>query len=384
MAEHRTKLNGDEPQFKYGLDVGSHLIAHVTPETLTAAQRASLIHRSNDGLNRLSILVVPAAPPTDGVRNDGIVDSFIATGPWTRTLARISAQPKDWCYLVLQEALNSDVIPSIDVHGAGEPAISSQRFPTIDVIVPHRGASAHLAACVSSLLRQTLECNIAIGLDQRCGPAESAIVASNNRIKGFAVSNAPQGPYVVRQFLAARSTAEFIAFQDSDDLSLPTRLAELTDAAMTSRADIVGCHELRLDEIERAVYAIRFPSDVTAALQMTASHPQFFPTTVVNRTYFEKHGGFSTDMHFGADTEFLLRSHFTAHIRNVDRFLYVRRRRAGSLTTAPDTALGSPVRLALDQKWKSDFAAIKRGALDLESSSLALRCVAHHPRIEPI
>jgi hypothetical protein len=335
-------------------------------------------HLVDDGLDRLTILVPPASPPMNGVREDGEISSFIASGPWVSAFPQPQQENQSWCYQVVSRALASTSLPIIAITGGAPPPDILATARTIDVVLPHRGASSLLATCVTGLLRQTIPCKIALGLDQDCDDMQQEIIASSDRISAWAVHDPPHGPYVIRQHLAQHSTADFIAFQDSDDLSLPTRLAELTDAAIACDADIVGCHELRLDEIEGAVFAIRFPLDVTAALQVTASHPQFFPTTIVRTDYFTRHGGFSTDMRFGADTEFLLRSHFTARIRNIDRFLYIRRRRAGSLTTAPESALGTPARVALDRQWKADFAAIKDGSLDLHTSSLALR---HAPSV---
>jgi hypothetical protein len=178
--------------------------------------------------------------------------------------------------------------------------------------------------------------------------------------------------------------SDFIAFQDSDDFSTAHRLACLMHAAIDRRLDIVGSHELRLDEISREVLPMRYPLDVTAALSDRAGHPQLFPTTIVRTSHFRNVGGFSTIRTFGSDTEYLLRSHFSSQVGNVDEFLYIRRRRAASLTTSPLTALDAPGRLRLDSRWKHDFAEIKRGAMVLAQSSLRIRHAARQFMIEDL
>jgi hypothetical protein len=59
-------------------------------------------------------------------------------------------------------------------------------------------------------------------------------------------------------------------------------------------------------------------------------------------------------------------------IRNVDGFLYIRRKRRGSLTTAPDTHAKSPARLRLEESWCDAFHAVRDGAVALAASALAV------------
>ena len=87
------------------------------------------------------------------------------------------------------------------------------------------------------------------------------------------------------------------------------------------------------------------------------------------RAFFES-GGLSTHHVFANDTQFMLRAFFTMKIRNVDEFLYIRRRHPKSLTNSPDTDFDNPLRRTLDAEWSWDFEAIKRGEIKLENSSL--------------
>src|SRR6202034_4780675 len=81
-------------------------------------------------------------------------------------------------------------------------------------------------------------------------------------------------------------------------------------------------------------------------------------------------GGLSTHYIIANDTQFLLRLFFSTEIRNVDEFLYIRRRHAASLTSAPETVYDNPLRRRLSSEWTGDFNAVMRGELKIENSSL--------------
>ena len=71
--------------------------------------------------------------------------------------------------------------------------------------------------------------------------------------------------------------------------------------------------------------------------------------------------GLSTDTDYCQTTQFLLRAHFNSTIRNVDEFLYIRRRHPSSLTNTPETIFDIPLRRRLADEWTRDFDAVKRG-----------------------
>ena len=62
----------------------------------------------------------------------------------------------------------------------------------------------------------------------------------------------------------------------------------------------------------------------------------------------------------------MFRAFFFLKLRNVDEFLYIRRVRAGSLTQAPETGIGSLAREAHCAALRIDLGRIKRKELSLE------------------
>lgn len=350
----------------HGIEYRSHIDADVS--TLVTP---SVIEFHAQGANALSIFVQPASPPSDRVRRDPPTRSFIASGPWIGALLEMESDGVDPCYRALHGALSGDIdIPDIRIFSGVAAVERDVGRPKIEFVIPHMGSYAHLEVCLSSVRSQSMDCTASVCLDET---SDWRPACAEERIRLYRADNPPVGPYAIRQFLTMNSSANYFAFQDSDDFSVRSRLTELLTACIDSGADTVGCHELRLDEIEQAVIPVRFPLDVNAALKDVVAHPQLFPTTLTKADTFKRIGGLSTTRKFGSDTEYLLRAYFFARFINIDRFLYIRRRRQGSLTTAPETALGSPVRVELGQIWRKDFEDIKNGRLALEDSSLALR-----------
>lgn len=342
---------------------------------------AKVVERHSRQADVLSIFVAPMPPPRDRVRRDPPTRSFLASGPWLSSLPTDLGDRPDACYQVLRQALSGEIdVPDIRIYNGVDAIKRDIGCPDVEFIIPHRGSNTHLDVCVSGVSAQSMECRASVCLD---GDSGWRPVKACPRVRLFKAEDAPVGPYAIRQYLSMTSSADYLAFQDSDDFALPSRLEELLTARLESGADIVGSHELRLDELEQAVIPVRFPLDVNAALREVAEHPQLFPTTVAVASTVQRMGGFSTIRKFGGDTEYLLRAHFLARIINVDRFVYIRRRREGSLTTAPETALGSPVRLELGRSWRRDFALVKSGQLALEDSSFAL-CHGPVARITPM
>jgi hypothetical protein len=238
------------------------------------------------------------------------------------------------------------------------------------VVLPHRGSPALLAAALRSIACGEVSAKVLVGLDSRGTAAYRSLMSRYPAVEFFQSEPAPLGPYAVRHALALRARAPYLLFHDSDDVSCRDRIDRLHLAMLSTRAGLVGSHELRIDEICECVTAVRFPVDVNAALRVNPHHPMLFPSTLMRRDSYFEVGGLSTDRTFAYDTQFVFRCSFALRIANVDEFLYIRRRREGSLTTAPATALGTPVRVELLTSWMRDFRSVKAGTMPIDQSSL--------------
>ena len=239
-----------------------------------------------------------------------------------------------------------------------------------DVVIPHRGDNLYLKNVLHYLSHSKGTAGY-VGIDQEINKEITEIVINNPKIKFYNFSPTPVGPYVIRNTLIDQGTNKLIYFQDSDDLPCADRFEIISDYMYSNDCKLCGSHELRMDYYTNTVLAVRFPIDLTAALKQAQWHPLLHPASAIDRKTFYECNKLSQERTFGNDTKFLLYSSFMINdIKNIDEFLYVRKCHTDSLTTAPDTMIGSQIRENLLRKWNTDFELIKSGELNLENSSL--------------
>ena len=244
----------------------------------------------------------------------------------------IDCWPKTLCFAVLRAIADGDVaadrllvkqLPSI-------PPLRRHPKPPHAVILPHRGKESHLRAALDSSQVGRKWRDRARRPRREEPSAYSAWSTEYPNVEFFHFDPAPVGPYVIRQELAERSPEPLLALQDSDDLSCHDRFTVLSDALLEWGCGIVGSHELCLDEMRCLVQPVRYPLDCSAALRISPNHALLHATLMTHRDTFFGAGGLSTHLMIANDTQFLLRAYFKTTIRNVDEFLYIRRRHAAS------------------------------------------------------
>ena len=355
-------------------DPGTSVLACLSADTRTLLQDALRRHRCVGPKNALTLLVPPRTPPETCVRKDDAITAFLASGPWARAiLGWNSCSPSERCFRALASVLNdAHASIALDIVHKTEQLGNAPEPPRVDVdvVLAHRGNDHHLRVALSSTLDQSYACRTILCFDQTPDPSLCRELAQREDLELFEVVPSPAGPYVPRQHFGLISQARYVAFQDTDDFSLPSRLETLVAFAESRNADIVGCHELRCNELTRNVEAIRLPLDVNQALGSAPGAAQLLATTITRIDCLRRTGGFSTNRRFGADRQFQLRAHWTARMLNVDDFLYVRRLREGSLTTAKATGMNSWIRQEINRRWREAFRARQDGLSALDDSAL--------------
>src|SRR5271170_1632305 len=337
---------------------------------------AALWEEIPDGKTAFVALIPRGVPPIIDSSYDDPITSFLCSSEVFARFADlgIDCWAQTLCFALLRAIARGDIevdcllarqVPLLRRHVCGREVAAKA------LLIPHRGEAAHLRTALASAGKSAgNSLTIRVGLDvEECGEY-AAFPAEYPGVEFFKFSPVPVGPYVIRQELAEHSAEPLLTLQDSDDLSCYDRFGMLSDALAEMGCDIVGSHELCLDEIRGVVQPVRFPLDGSAALALCANHALLHGTLMTYRSVFFDLGGLSTDLIIANDTQFLLRAHFYSSIRNVDEFLYVRRRHAASLTNTPETIFDNPLRRHLSSMWTRDFDAIKRGELKIEDSSL--------------
>jgi hypothetical protein len=365
-------LLAEEPDVLFVLEPGqaigcTDLVTSISDST--AASGAALI-----------LLVPRAEPPTLRARNDGPVRSFAVTTGVLRASREILAATRiEDLGFVLAQAVGSGALrvetllvrqfpPSLPGRVAVAPAMP------IAAIIPHRGRKEDLAATLDLLSRaDAAGLVIRVGLDEDDPSEYVDLVTAFPHVEFFVVAPVPAGPDAIRQVLIERTGEGLIVFQDSDDVSCSDRVETLRAAVDRNGCEFIGSHELRVDELRGEILAIRYPLDASAAMAVGPGNPLLFPASIITAGAFHRTGGLSSDWPYANDTQFILRSYFFTRVANVDEFLYVRRRHAGSVTTSPETGMGTPSRSAQGLMWEASFRDVRDGRLSLTESSLSAK-----------
>ena len=334
----------------------------------------------------IALFIPYKLPPMLSQRDDGCVRSFLISPAWLRQDVLSSYFPdfKKLAYNLLFPYLNSARSKNIDIFQVGKASAEDNFTGTGDaqllkrslLIIPHTGSLALLKRCLLHVNQApSLPGAINICFDDNGYQKFNAdrFDRISNLLKVYANNPCKVGPYPGRHYSITDTSMEYIFFQDSDDIPVNARFEKQIVEMEKRDLDMVGSHELRIDQFEQQIMIFRYPLGVTEALAQGAFHPLFHPTALISKSAYLRTGGFSTDRRFGYDSQFLMRSHFYLRSGNIDDFLYIRFKRPNSLTTNAKTKLGSDLRTFLLWRWITEFRLVKENKLDLQDSSLSVQ-----------
>ncbi len=222
--------------------------------------------------------------------------------------------------------------------------------PSVTVILPHYDCARFLRDAVLSILAQR-DVSVQLWLVDDCSPTDDwrrsiADLADDDRLRVYRTSQ-NVGLYRLKNAVIPLITTPYVAFQDADDLSEPTRLAKQIALMERTRAGLVGCGFRYLTEDSAIVSERTMVRNGNLWLWLWLGRfVLLHPTSVCRRDIFGAIGGFDGTARFAADDDFLFRVAALYRVRNVDEVLYSYRQRTESLTGRPDTGHGSPARLA--------------------------------------
>ncbi|MBD2465156.1 glycosyltransferase [Oscillatoria sp. FACHB-1407] len=341
----------------------------------------------------------PASPlPTEtAIANSNEIVAWIASTCLVQQ-AVPQLQPSDWTVLRLAEVLERASIPFDWATVSALPLTDMQRElgsrdwqdqdhrsakdiqdRSVLALVPHYRCEAWLSRCLRSLLAQTRPPDAIVVIDDASNRPPIGIVEQFPNVTLLAAPDRV-GPYRLIQQVIHDTHYWGYVFQDADDWSSCDRLQSLLALALATGAELVGTQEIRIDEEAQRLTAVNYPLDANAALATKPGHPLLHPTSFVTRDLVQRLGGFATGLHFGGDTEFLLRAVWVAKVVNLPSYSYFRRKRSHSLTTAPDTGLESSARQALLRQLKQQ--AIARQAAFASGEPPDLSPIATAPAIQ--
>ncbi len=281
----------------------------------------------------IAVLVARAEPPTDRARSGGAVRSIAISADLLRTINpkipdRLHALAFD---ALLAVATGRIQLRTLIVRQFPERSLLSSHARPLTVIVPHRGSVEELKACLQALERAVGPGDvIRVGLDEEVPSRYAGLIDAHPGIEFYSALPAPVGPDAIRQVLIERSPEGLIAFQDSDDLPCSDRFAILRAAIENQAIEFVGSHELRVDELQGEVLAIRYPIQAWSAMAEGPGNPLLLPATMITAEAFHRAGDFPRPTHSPTTP-----SSFSAVFSRLD---------AATLTNSSTSAAATPAR----------------------------------------
>lgn len=336
----------------------------------------------SDDTNQISVIIPYRTPPETDSREDEKVNSFIIN-PLQTNPNQIFKHIKEFSkliYFITFKSLNNCRSDNLNVIQIGKEqkadyTLKEQCNDKLNkslLLIPHAGNTQLLKRCLRHLKNKVVPTKIRICFDDKSYKKNLLEDIKNINASILCTTNKPTkvGPYLGRHYSIVAEDKEYVFFQDSDDISMKSRFEKLLAELHLRNLDMVGSHELRIDQLKKYIGVIRFPLDVNFAFENRAFHPLFHPTALIKKSAYMKTGGFSTDLRYGYDLQLTMRSHFILKMGNIDDFLYLRFKRPGSLTTAKKTGMGTSLRSLLWWRWRIEMRLVREGKLNLKDSIL--------------
>lgn len=210
--------------------------------------------------------------------------------------------------------------------------------PLVSVLMPVYNAGPFLATAVQSILSQTLSNYEFIIVDDGSTDGSVAVLRSYERADArirLTIRENRGIPYTRNQLISL-ARGRYIAWMDSDDISLPLRLEAMT-SWMDAHPDHValGSKTMLIDSSGWEICVWNSPADHSGIDSWHISGKGgaiVFPSSVMIRDAVLSVGGFNEDLTGAEDLDLFLRLAEKAKIANIDTLLFKYRQHAKSIS----------------------------------------------------
>lgn len=217
---------------------------------------------------------------------------------------------------------------------------SAQSAPRVSVVIPCHNRADTIVEAIRSVLEQTYGDLEVIVVDDASTDDTVAVVEAMGEARVRVAHNpGPRGPSAARNCGVALSDAPWIAFQDSDDIWLPDKLAAQMAQLEDSPFVASYCGMLiKADTQPGTPTQDRVPHPDTAPLSgdilPSLTQGSYISTQmlVIRRDVFDAVGGFDADLSALVDWELMLRVAQEGPVDFVDQDLVVQRMSDNSIT----------------------------------------------------
>jgi glycosyltransferase involved in cell wall biosynthesis len=207
--------------------------------------------------------------------------------------------------------------------------------PQVSVLVPVYNTERYIGEALASISAQSFTDLELVVIDDGSKDGSRAIIEAHGRKEPRLrlISRPNKGLIATRNELLAAARGTYVAWMDSDDVSLPMRI-ERQVAAFSADPKLVcvGCNTLQIDDRGRSLAheSFRTGHDEIVAEQLDGGGLRF-PSTMVRRDVALRAGGFREPFRMGEDLDFLLRVAEQGRLGNVPEELYLYRQHLASV-----------------------------------------------------
>lgn len=208
--------------------------------------------------------------------------------------------------------------------------------------MPVRNTERYLDEALASVIAQDWRDLELLIVDDGSTDRSAHIIESACRRDGRVrlVTSVAGGLIAARNALVEAARGEYVAWMDSDDVSLPGRLRAQLDVMDSDRQLIcVGTAAQRTDPEGVWLDVERLPTDHESIVAAQAHGGGVrFPTTMMRRTDVIAVGGFREPFRIGEDFDLLLRLAERGRLANLPEALYLYRQHLGSVCASLGTS----------------------------------------------
>jgi glycosyltransferase involved in cell wall biosynthesis len=227
-----------------------------------------------------------------------------------------TSPPPPWLGVLRQHAPRSMLLPSYYAR-----PITMRNFPSIAIVTPSFNQGEFIERTIQSIITQNypnLEYIIQDG--GSCDATQTILERYNSMLRHWE-SRADQGQSHAINLGFAHSSAEIMAYLNSDDLLLPGALHYVANYfAQHPEIDVVYGHRIIIDENDQEIGRWVLPPHNSKVLTVEDFVPQ--ETLFWRRRIWNKVGGIDESFKFAMDWDLLLRfQHEGAKFKRLPRFL---------------------------------------------------------------
>jgi len=225
-------------------------------------------------------------------------------------------------------------------------------LPAVSVVIPTFNRAVYLPASIDSVLDQSFkDFELIVVDDGSTDNTQGVLKRYGSRLKCLYQPNG--GASAARNLGVRHARAPWIAFQDSDDLSTPTRLETLIayvrehpDCGMVfANGGYVGEAEHRHETIIPASKSRQLEANGVTVVDLFEKSIARLQASIISKAAYESIGGMDESLHICHDLDLFFRLFMRYRVMYLDRLVFFYRTHPGNMTGNEELRLTENIRV---------------------------------------